>query len=165
MQIAMVGLGRMGGNMARRLMRNEHDLVLFNRTAEKMKSFVAEGATGTSNRSELARKLEKLRVVRIMLSAGEVTEDTMMEMAKNLEPEDIIIDDGNSSFKDDTRRANLLKGKGNSLSRHGNERRRVGRGTRIMFDGRRRRNGVQTIRTDFQKPIHRIISIAYVKCV
>ena len=112
MQIGMVGLGRMGGNMARRLMKGKHDLVLFNRTAEKMKSFVDEGATGTSDLRELVDKLEKPRVVWIMLPAGEVTEKTMMEIAENLEPDDIIIDGGNSNFKDDIRRANLLKEKG-----------------------------------------------------
>ncbi len=112
MQIGIIGLGRMGGNMARRLMKSGHDLVLFNRTAEKMKSFVADGATGTNDLSELVRKLEKPRVVWIMLPAGEVTENTMLEIAENLEPDDIIIDGGNSNFKDDIRRANLLKGKG-----------------------------------------------------
>ena len=112
MQIGMVGLGRMGGNMARRLMRGGHDLVIYNRTAEKMKSFVDAGATGTSDLQELVSKLEKPRVVWIMLPAGDVTENTMMEIAEHLEPDDIIVDGGNSNFKDDIRRANLLKGKG-----------------------------------------------------
>ncbi|MDQ3712899.1 MAG: decarboxylating 6-phosphogluconate dehydrogenase [Acidobacteriota bacterium] len=112
MQIGMIGLGRMGGNMARRLMESGHDLVIFNRTAEKMKSFVAGGATGTSDLRELVDKLEKPRVVWIMLPAGEVTENTLMEIAENLEPDDIIIDGGNSNFKDDIRRANLLKEEG-----------------------------------------------------
>jgi len=109
MQIGMIGLGRMGGNMARRLMKSGHDLVIFNRTSEKMKSFVDEGAIGTSGLRELVDKLEKPRVVWIMLPAGEVTENTMMEIAENLEPDDIIIDGGNSNFKDDIRRAILLK--------------------------------------------------------
>jgi len=112
MQIGMVGLGRMGGNMARRLMKSGHDLVIFNRTPEKMKSFVKEGATGASDLRELVGKLEKPRVVWVMLPAGEVTENTMMEIAEDLEPDDIIIDGGNSNFKDDIRRANLLKEKG-----------------------------------------------------
>ena len=112
MQLGLIGLGRMGGSMVRRLMRGDHDLVIFNRTAEKMKSFVRDGATGTGSLEELVSKLEKPRVVWIMLPAGEVTEKTMMEIAENLEPDDIIIDGGNSNFKDDVRRANLLKEKG-----------------------------------------------------
>lgn len=112
MQIGIIGLGRMGGNMARRLMKSGHDLVIFNRTAEKMRSFVESGAVGTGDLRELVDKLEKPRVVWIMLPAGEVTENTMMEIADNLEPDDIIIDGGNSNFKDDIRRANLLKEKG-----------------------------------------------------
>ena len=112
MQTGMVGLGRMGGNMARRLMNGGHDLVIYNRTAEKMKSFIADGATGTSDLRGLVGKLEKPRVVWIMLPAGEATENTMMEIADCLEPDDIIIDGGNSNFKDDIRRANLLKEKG-----------------------------------------------------
>ena len=112
MQLGMVGLGRMGGAMTRRLMRGGHDLVIHNRTAEKMKSFVESGATGTSDLRELVDKLEKPRVVWIMLPAGEVTEKTMTEIAEHLEPDDIIIDGGNSNFKDDIRRAHLLKEKG-----------------------------------------------------
>jgi len=112
MQLGLIGLGRMGGSMVRRLMNGGHDLVVFNRTAEKMKSFVADGATGTSDLRELIDKLEKPRVVWIMLPAGEVTENTMMEIAENLEPGDIIVDGGNSNFKDDIRRANVLDEKG-----------------------------------------------------
>ena len=112
MQIGLIGLGRMGGAMVRRLMKGGHDLVIFNRTAEKMKSFVADGAIGTGSLEELVGKLAKPRVVWIMLPAGEVTEKAMLEIAENLEPDDIIIDGGNSNFKDDVRRSNLLKEKG-----------------------------------------------------
>ena len=111
MQIGLIGLGRMGGAMVRRLMNGGHDLVIFNQTAEKMKSFVESGATGTSDLRDLVGKLEKPRVVWIMLPAGEVTEKTMMEIAENLDEGDTIIDGGNSNFKDDVRRANLLKEK------------------------------------------------------
>ena len=112
MQIGMVGLGRMGGSMVRRLMKGGHDLVIFNRTAEKMKSFVADGATGTSDLQDLVGKLPKPRVVWLMLPAGEVTENTIMEIAGMLDEGDIIIDGGNSNFKDDVRRARLLTEKG-----------------------------------------------------
>ena len=112
MQIGMVGLGRMGGAMVRRLMNGRHDLVIYNRTAEKMKSFVREGATGTNNLRELVGKLNAPRVVWIMLPAGEVTEKTLTEISEMLDAGDTIIDGGNSNFKDDIRRANLLKEKG-----------------------------------------------------
>ena len=112
MQIGMIGLGRMGGSMVRRLMRGGHDLVIFNRTAEKMKSFVADGATGATDLRDFVGKLNQPRVVWTMLPAGEVTEKTITEIAENLEPDDIIIDGGNSNFKDDVRRAHLLKEKG-----------------------------------------------------
>ena len=108
----MIGLGRMGGSMVRRLMNGGHDLVIFNRTAEKMKSFVESGATGTSDLRDLVSKLEKPRVVWIMLPAGEVTEKTLMEISETLDEGDTIIDGGNSNFKDDVRRSNLLKEKG-----------------------------------------------------
>lgn len=111
MQIGMIGLGRMGGNMARRLMRGGHDLVLFNRTAEKMKSFADEGATGTGDLRQLVDKLEKSRVVWIMLPAGEVTENAMMEIAENLDEGGVIIDGGNSNFKDDIRGAPIFSKK------------------------------------------------------
>ena len=112
MQLGLIGLGRMGGAMVRRLMNGGHDLVIFNRTAEKMKSFVENGAIGTASLEELVGKLAKPRVVWIMLPAGEVTEKTMLDVAENLDEGDTIIDGGNSNFKDDVRRANLLKEKG-----------------------------------------------------
>ena len=112
MQIGMVGLGRMGGAMARRLMKGGHDLVIFNRTAEKMKTFVADGATGTSDLRDLVGKLQKPRVVWLMLPAGEVTENAMTEIGEMLDEGDTIIDGGNSNFKDDVRRCGLLKERG-----------------------------------------------------
>jgi len=108
MQIGIIGLGRMGGNMARRLMKSGHDLVIFNRTAEKMNSFVSEGATGTNDLRELVGKLQKPRVVWIMLPAGDVTEKTITEISEMLDAGDIIVDGGNSNFKDDVRRAKML---------------------------------------------------------
>ena len=111
MQLGMIGLGRMGGAMVRRLMNGGHDLVIFNRTAEKMKSFVESGAIGTSDLAELVGKLEKPRVVWIMLPAGEVTEKTLTEISEMLDEGDTIIDGGNSNFKDDVRRADFLNEK------------------------------------------------------
>lgn len=112
MQIGLIGLGRMGGAMVRRLMNGGHDLVIFNRTAEKMKSFVADGAAGATDLRDFVGKLNTPRVVWIMLPAGEVTEKTMTEIGGMLGEGDTIIDGGNSNFKDDVRRSNSLKEKG-----------------------------------------------------
>lgn len=112
MQLGLIGLGRMGGSMVRRLMNGGHDLVIYNRTAAKMKSYVESGATGTHSLRELVEKLEKPRAVWIMLPAGEATENALTEIAEYLDADDIIIDGGNSNFKDDVRRANVLEEKG-----------------------------------------------------
>jgi 6-phosphogluconate dehydrogenase len=112
MQLGLIGLGRMGGAMVRRLMNGGHDLVIFNRTAEKMKSFVESGATGANDLPDFIAKLNTPRVVWIMLPAGEVTEKMLTEISEMLDEGDTIIDGGNSNFKDDVRRANLLREKG-----------------------------------------------------
>lgn len=112
MQLGMVGLGRMGGNMARRLMKNNHDLVVFDVNPETVKSFAAEGATGATDLRDLVGKLNAPRVVWLMLPAGEITENAMTQVAAVLDAGDIIIDGGNSHFKDDIRRAALLQERG-----------------------------------------------------
>ena len=108
----MVGLGRMGGNMVRRLMKFGHELVVFDVSAETVKSFESEGATGAADLEDFVDKLAKPRAIWLMLPAGEITEKTMMQIADTLEAGDTIIDGGNSNFKDDIRRANLLKERG-----------------------------------------------------
>ncbi|MBC7798509.1 MAG: decarboxylating 6-phosphogluconate dehydrogenase [Pyrinomonadaceae bacterium] len=112
MQLGMVGLGRMGGNMVRRLIKNEHDLVVFDVNAETVKSFEGEGATGANDLLDFVNKLEKPRAIWLMLPAGDITENTMFQIAETLDEGDIIIDGGNSNFKDDIRRASVLKDKG-----------------------------------------------------
>lgn len=108
----MVGLGRMGGNMVRRLMKFGHELVVFDVNPETVKSFAADGAIGANDLRDLISKLDAPRAVWLMLPAGKITESTMLEIAENLDAGDIIIDGGNSNFKDDIRRANLLKERG-----------------------------------------------------
>ena len=108
----MIGLGRMGGNMVRRLMKFGHELVVFDVSAETVKSFESEGAVGVADLADFVDKLAKPRAVWLMLPAGEITEKMMMQIADTLEAGDTIIDGGNSNFKDDIRRANLLKEKG-----------------------------------------------------
>lgn len=112
MQLGMIGLGRMGGNMVLRLMNGGHDLVVFDVSAKTVESFAAQGAVGATDLLDFINKLEKPRAIWLMLPAGKITEDTLAEISEMLEAGDTIIDGGNSNFKDDIRRANLLKDKG-----------------------------------------------------
>ncbi|HJP67871.1 MAG TPA: decarboxylating 6-phosphogluconate dehydrogenase [Sphingomicrobium sp.] len=112
MQLGMIGLGRMGGNIVRRLMRNGHECVVFDQNAAAAKELVERGAIGGSDLSELVGKLKKPRAVWVMLPAGKITEDTVEHLGKLLEEGDIVIDGGNSFYKDDVRRAKSLRQKG-----------------------------------------------------
>ncbi len=108
MQIAMVGLGRMGANMTRRLMQGGHDCVVYDRNKEAVTQLVAEGATGVASLRELAETLVPPRAAWIMVPAGDITESAVMELAGYFAAGDVIIDGGNSYFKDDVRRAKVL---------------------------------------------------------
>src|SRR5215469_12913160 len=112
MQLAMVGLGRMGANMTRRLMRGGHSLVVSDLSPDAVKQLGDEGATGSTSLDDLVRKLKPPRAVWIMVPAGGPTEATVQKLAHLLQSGDAIIDGGNSYFKDDVRRAHELKGKG-----------------------------------------------------
>jgi 6-phosphogluconate dehydrogenase len=112
MQLGMIGLGRMGANMVRRLMRGGHECVVFDLNADNVKQLVDEGAIGSNSLDDFIAKLNQPRAVWIMVPAGEATESTVSELAKRLESNDCIIDGGNSYFKDDARRALTLKPKG-----------------------------------------------------
>src|SRR5688572_25029751 len=104
MQLGMIGLGRMGMNMARRLLKAKHDVVVYNRTLEKVQEIVAEGAVGTSTLEDCVAKLNGPRVVWLMLPAGQVLDDHINKLAALLKAGDLIIDGGNSNYKDDIRR-------------------------------------------------------------
>jgi 6-phosphogluconate dehydrogenase len=104
MRIGFVGLGRMGANMVRRLIRDGHEVVAYNRTPEKTKEIEGEGALGAYSIAELVEKLEKPRAVWIMVPAGDATEAQIAELMEHLEPGDTIIDGGNTNFHDDQRR-------------------------------------------------------------
>ncbi|MEP7037464.1 MAG: phosphogluconate dehydrogenase (NAD(+)-dependent, decarboxylating) [Acidobacteriota bacterium] len=109
MKLGIVGLGKMGGNMARRLMRFDHELVVFAGHAETVDKFTASSnSVGATDLQDLIDKLPKPRVVWLMLPAGDVTEKTITEISQLLEKGDIIVDGGNSNFKDDVRRAKML---------------------------------------------------------
>jgi 6-phosphogluconate dehydrogenase len=112
MRIGFIGLGRMGANMVRRLLRDGHEIVAYNRTAEKTKEIEGEGAQGAYSIEELVAKLEKPRHVWIMVPAGDATEAQIEELLEHLEPGDTIIDGGNTNFHDDQRRHPALAEKG-----------------------------------------------------
>jgi 6-phosphogluconate dehydrogenase len=112
MQLGMIGLGRMGANIVRRLMRAGHDCVVFDRDPAASAALAREGAQVAGTLLELAQKLSAPRAVWVMVPAGEATESTVRELAGVLEPGDTIIDGGNSFWKDDIRRAAELKPKG-----------------------------------------------------
>jgi 6-phosphogluconate dehydrogenase len=112
MQIAIVGLGRMGMNMARRLLKGGHEVVAYNRTSEKTDQIVKEGATGAYALSEVVEKLSPPRVVWIMLPAGSIVDDHISQFKEILSRRDIVVDGGNTYYKDDIRRAEVLAEKG-----------------------------------------------------
>jgi 6-phosphogluconate dehydrogenase len=113
MQIAMIGLGKMGANMSRRIMRAGHQCVVFARTAKSREALARDGAIAAESLEDAVTRLgQRPRVVWLMLPAGEVTEETVEHLAALLEPDDIIVDGGNSFYKDDIRRAEALAEKG-----------------------------------------------------
>jgi 6-phosphogluconate dehydrogenase len=112
MQLGMIGLGRMGANMVRRLIREGHTCVAYDVKADAVAALVAEGATGASSLDDFAAKLEVPRRAWIMVPAGEITESTVNELAASLSPGDTIIDGGNSYYRDDIRRAAELAERG-----------------------------------------------------
>ncbi len=112
MQLGMIGLGRMGANMVRRLMKGGHRCVVYNRSQDSVKQLVSEGATGSASLEDFVKKLEKPRTAWMMVPAGAPTEETVRALAELLEPGDVVIDGGNSYFKDDVRRAQMLRSKG-----------------------------------------------------
>lgn len=111
MQIGMVGLGRMGMNMARRLLKGGQEVIAYNRTPEKTDQMVKEGARGAYSLEEVVEKLSPPRLVWIMLPAGPIVDDHIERLKEVLSPGDIVVDGGNTYYKDDIRRAASLAGK------------------------------------------------------
>ena len=112
MQIGVIGLGRMGGNIARRLMKNGHECVVFDANAKAVESLGGEGASGAGSLEDMVKLLKgPMRTVWVMLPAGKITEETVTHLSTLLGPDDIIIDGGNSFYKDDIRRAKQLREK------------------------------------------------------
>lgn len=111
MQLAMIGLGRMGGNMTERLMRDGHRVVVFDRSAEAVQKYAGLGAIGASTPADLVTRLASPRVVWIMVPAGKPVDDTIAALLPGLSKGDVIIDGGNSNFHDSMRRAAELREK------------------------------------------------------
>jgi 6-phosphogluconate dehydrogenase len=110
MQLGMVGLGRMGANMVRRLLRGGHQCVVFDRSPKAVEELVAEKAVGAADLRDLVKKLEKPRAIWLMVPAA-VVDETISDLAPSLEPGDTLIDGGNSYYVDDIRRAKELASK------------------------------------------------------
>ncbi|MBI3089283.1 MAG: decarboxylating 6-phosphogluconate dehydrogenase [Candidatus Tectomicrobia bacterium] len=110
MQLGMVGLGRMGGNMARRLLQAGHEVAVSDRSSEAVQAMAAAGAQGTSSLAELTERLTPPRAVWVMVPSGAPTEETIRALREVLAAGDIIIDGGNTYYKDDLRRAEELRG-------------------------------------------------------
>src|SRR3990170_2203906 len=112
MQLAMIGLGRMGGNMVQRLLEGGHEVVVFDRNADVVKQHVAMGAKGAKDLADLCARLRAPRVAWVMVPAGAAVESTIDQLLPGLSKGDIIIDGGNSNYKDSKRRADRLREKG-----------------------------------------------------
>src|SRR5246500_3633581 len=110
MQLGMIGLGRMGANMVRRLKKNGHTCVVYDRSADSVKQLAAEGATGANSLDDFVQKLQKPRAIWLMVPAA-VVDASIAELLPKLDAGDILIDGGNSYYIDDTRRAKELKPK------------------------------------------------------
>ena len=109
MQIGVIGLGRMGGNISRRLIKNGHEVVVYDHDAKAVAALSRDGATGAGGLDKLVQQLRPPRAVWVMLPAGKITEDVIGELAKLLAAGDIVLDGGNTFWRDDIRRAKMLK--------------------------------------------------------
>jgi len=112
MRLAMIGLGRMGGNMSERLMKGGHEVIVFDRSAEAITKYAGLGATDSSSAADAAGKMTGPRIVWIMVPAGKPVDETIAALLPALQKGDVIIDGGNSNFRDSMRRAAELQPKG-----------------------------------------------------
>ncbi len=112
MELGMVGLGRMGANLVRRVQHAGHHCVVYDIEPDAVRALEKEGAAGASSLGDLVANLSAPRAVWVMVPAGQITEDTVSELAQHLEAGDVIIDGGNSSYRDDIARAAALRDKG-----------------------------------------------------
>ena len=150
MQLGMIGLGRMGANMVRRLLEGGHQCVVFDRSPKAVEELVAgQGASGASSLADFVKKLQTPRAVWLMVPAA-VVDETIADLLPLLEPGDILIDGGNSYYVDDIRRAQGARREGHPLRRRRHQRRRLGTGARLLHDDRRRAGRRQAPRSDLR---------------
>src|ERR1035438_7997346 len=112
MQLGMIGLGRMGGNIVRRLMKHGHSTVVYDKDPKAVAAITADGALASGALEDFVKKLEKPRTSWVMLPAGKITEATIDALTKQMEAGDVIIDGGNTFWQDDVRRGKALKQRG-----------------------------------------------------
>src|SRR5690242_15247065 len=112
MQLGMIGLGRMGGNIVRRLLKHGHSAVVYDQDPKAVAALATEGALGANSLEDFVAKLEAPRTAWVMLPAGAITEATIETLAKLMQEDDVIIDGGNAFWQDDVRRAKALKARG-----------------------------------------------------
>src|ERR1700716_1670586 len=112
MQLGMIGLGRMGGNIVRRLMKHGHTTVVYDKDPKAVAALAADGSVGTAALEDFVGKLTKPRTVWVMLPAGKITEATIDALSKLMQPDDVIIDGGNTFWQDDVRRGKALRERG-----------------------------------------------------
>jgi 6-phosphogluconate dehydrogenase len=112
MQIGIIGLGRMGGNITRRLMQHGHETVVYDHDPKAVAALSGDGATGAGGLDKLVAQLRAPRAVWVMLPAGKITDDTITQLGQLMQAGDIVIDGGNTFWKDDIRRAKMLKERG-----------------------------------------------------
>src|ERR1700753_3444656 len=112
MQLGMIGLGRMGGNIVRRLMKHGHTTVVYDKDTKAVAAITADGALGAGALDDFVKKLEKPRTAGVMLPPGKITEATIDALSKLMESGDVIIDGGNTFWQDDVRRGKALKERG-----------------------------------------------------
>src|SRR2546430_12169755 len=109
MQLGMIGLGRMGGNIVRRLMKHRHSTVVCDKDPKAVAALAADGAVGAGTLEDFVDKLERRRTAWVMLPAGKITEATIDTLSKLMQAGDVIIDGGNTFWQDDVRRGKALK--------------------------------------------------------
>jgi 6-phosphogluconate dehydrogenase len=112
MRLAMIGLGRMGGNMSERLIKGGHEVVVYDRTPAVVQRYVSQGAIGVTSTSEITSKLKSPRIVWIMVPAGKLVDDMIASLLPGMGKGDVIVDGGNSNYHDSMRRAADLQRKG-----------------------------------------------------
>ena len=137
MRLGMVGLGKMGANMTRRLMRGGHELVVTDLSADNVKKISGEGAISSASLDDFVGKLGKPRIAWLMVPAGGPTEQTVDALSQRMQAGDILIDGGNSYFKDDVRRSAEAQAERHSLRGRRHQRRRLGPRARLLHDDRR----------------------------